>query len=358
MIINLEIFKNKWVILAVVLATVLFVLVAVYWLYWFYVGCDLGRQVNQVSQTAASASKKYKYFSQLDGHGVETEADQWPRVVGVMVDNHPDARPQFGLNQAKIVYEVPVEGSYTRFLAIFDQQQIVTQVGPVRSARPYFLDWLQEYDGQAIYMHSGGSSEAIGLLKNAVFFNADEFAYGNYYWRDNNFYAPHNLFTSSSHWQDLSASVVKNSPAGQWTGWPFGEPSSTSSQPIKSVIIPFAWDYAVVWQYDQDKKVYLRYLDNAKQIDGDGQQLLAKNVLIQFVAAWILDEQGRRKIATTGSGQARILSAGRMIRGKWVKNSLSDRTKFYDTNNQPVNLRAGNTWVEIVPSEVGIRVEN
>ncbi|MBI5221693.1 MAG: DUF3048 domain-containing protein [Candidatus Magasanikbacteria bacterium] len=136
-----------------------------------------------------------QYFSSLDGTTVSSSEMINPFVVGIMIDNHPDARPQSGLVAAKIVYEAPAEGGITRYFAIFDSIQSVEKVGPVRSARPYFVDWLEEYSG--LYMHCGGAPEALAKIKSEKVFDADEFFNGPYYWRDESRIAPHNLFTKS-----------------------------------------------------------------------------------------------------------------------------------------------------------------
>ena len=85
-----------------------------------------------------------------------------PQVYGVMIDNHPEARPQSGLDQAFLVIEAPVEGGISRLLAFFSAEQVLEEIGPVRSARPYFLDWNNELD--ALYVHVGGSDAALDYI--------------------------------------------------------------------------------------------------------------------------------------------------------------------------------------------------
>jgi hypothetical protein len=166
------------------------------------------------------------YYSFLDGKPVGSASEQRPRVISIMIDNHPGARPQSGLSQAQVVYEVPVEGEFTRYFAIFNASTTVDKVGPVRSARPYFLDWLQEY-GDALYIHSGGSPEALQILRNSTLFDANEFFRGAYFWRGTDHLAPHNLYTSSTAWNKLLAEYGRNRPAhgaggasepGDWEG--------------------------------------------------------------------------------------------------------------------------------------------
>lgn len=301
-----------------------------------------------------------KYINSLDGKAVNKKADSVSQVVGVMVDNHPDARPVSGLAKAKIVYEAPVEGGLTRYLAIFDSKQVVAEVGPVRSARAYFLDWLQEY-GRGLYMHSGGSPEALNLIKVRRIFDANEFFWGQYYHRSQDRSAPHNLYTGSENWAEIvdrygnTSSLFTADKAWKYTkliGQTIGK---------KSVLtIPFSESYKVVWTYDAKNLNYTRKLNGAPEKDKDGSEVRARNILVQITGVKEIngDEKGRVEISTIGSGEAIILKKGAVIYGTWKKTSLTARTRFYDKNKKEVLLAPGNTWVEMVPKTTNILVTN
>ena len=104
-----------------------------------------------------------KYKRKLDGVCVELEKDIDPKIVAVMVENNLEAWPLSGISKANVVYEAPVEGNIPRFMAIYTIDNEIEQVGPVRSARPYYLDWVSE-NGNAMYMHVGGSVDALDLI--------------------------------------------------------------------------------------------------------------------------------------------------------------------------------------------------
>ena len=87
------------------------------------------------------------------------------RPIAVMIDNVGSARPQAGLNEAYLVYEIIVEGNLTRLMTVYKDADL-EKIGPVRSARHYFLDYALEND--AIYVHFGWSPQAqadIGKLR-------------------------------------------------------------------------------------------------------------------------------------------------------------------------------------------------
>lgn len=291
-----------------------------------------------------------QYFSILDGNLVSSSDLVSPSVVGIMVDNHPKARPQSGLAQAKIVYEAPAEGGITRYLAIFDSSQVVQKVGPVRSARPYFVDWLEEYAG--LYMHCGGAPEALVKIKSERVFDIDEFFNGQYYWRVSDKVAPHDLFTNSENWNKF---LSKNSDKKEVfsDGWKFGELTASSTETVKIVAINFTDDYVVGFAYDPALKFYSRTINGDPHLE-DGQPLIGQNIVVQYVKARVIDDYGRRDITTSGSGDLRVLRDGVMIRGQWKKDGL--RTRWYDQNGQEINLKPGKTWIEVVPSDVSLKI--
>lgn len=289
------------------------------------------------------------YYSALDGSVVSSSEQINPSVVGVMIDNHPFSRPQSGLNAAKVVYEAPAEGGVTRYLAIFDSLQEVEKVGPVRSARPYFLEWIKEYSG--LYMHCGGSPEALSKIENENLFALNEFFNGQYYWRDNNHEAPHNLFTNSDNWNKYLAESERVQSIRN--GWVFGNINSVTSSAVSAIEIQYDSNYSVEWKYNVDSALYHRYV-NGKVQQEDTVVLMANNVIVQYVRSKVLDDYGRKEIATDGQGEVRLLRDGKMIIGIWKKEN--DRTRFYDLAGTELNLKAGKIWVQIVPNEVSLKI--
>ncbi|MEK7624829.1 MAG: DUF3048 domain-containing protein [Patescibacteria group bacterium] len=294
------------------------------------------------------------YLSQFDGMPVSSTAEQIPEVLGVMIDNHPDARPQAGLSQARVVYEAPVEGGLTRYFALFNSSQIVAKVGPVRSARPYFLDWLAEY-GRSSYWHSGGSSDALSLIKQYAVWDVNEFYLGPYFWRSSDREAPHNLYTNSEKWNTLIAGTPHDSSG--WLGWNFGKNSlaSASSSEVADLKINL---YGVGWSYDADLGRYVRSINNRAMFDEAGQKILADTVAVQFVDTDVIDEEGRRTVTTVGEGEARFVRDGRMWRATWRKADRASRTRFYDAGGNELSFKPGQIWIEVIPQNTTIEVSS
>ncbi|MBI2037982.1 MAG: DUF3048 domain-containing protein [Candidatus Magasanikbacteria bacterium] len=299
-----------------------------------------------------------RYMHGLDGTAVKKKSDTAFQVVGVMIDNHPDAYPQAGISKAKIVYETMVEGGITRYFAIFDSKQNIAEVGPVRSARLYFLDWISEY-GDGLYVHSGGSPQALAAIAPRKIFDANEFFLGQYFWRSSSYFAPHNLFISSDNWNKIIAkNGSKNKLFTADKAWKYSNIVGKTIGKSGKIIIPFSIGYDIMWSYDAKNLNYLRSINGRVHIDKDKSEVRARNIVVQFadVSAISNDDAGRQEIETVGSGDAIILKKGSVTYGTWKKKSTTDRTRFYDKAGKEIVLTPGNTWVEVVPKETKAQV--
>lgn len=281
----------------------------------------------------------------LDGKKVEAGRENlYP--VAVIIDNHPEARPAFGLSRASLVYETEAEGQITRFLAFFDSGEEIDKIGPIRSARPYFLDWARELS--ALFVHCGGSPAALAELAQNDLINLNEFYHTDYFWRSPEKSAPHNIFTSSS---ELRKHIKKRGlEKGKFLAWNFKDQASTAPE-IKHEKINIDFHnrgYNISWQYQKDTNSYLRFLKEGKHLDGRGEEIKAQNLIIQYTDFRVLDEELRLKIKTTGGGEAIICQNGVCRQGFWEKSSPQERTRYYYQNDQEVIFNPGATWVEVV----------
>jgi len=298
--------------------------------------------------------------SLFDGRCVGENESVQPAIVGVMIENYLEAQPLAGVSKASIVYEAPVEGNIPRFLALYAVGDAVPEVGPVRSARPYYLDWLSEY-GDAMYMHVGGSNEALEKIKTYNIFDINEFYNGARFWRAKDRYAPHNTFTSSERWQKAYADLSQKRNQTTYTGWNFDGQTectvSTSTACVQKISFSYVPGvYEVEWKYNAEKKVYERYQNGTLHKDKDGQIMVAHTILVQHADMDILDEVGRRKIMTIGEDKVEVYSLGNKIFGTWKKETRQSRTEWFDESGESIPLSSGKIWVEVVPT--GIVVSN
>lgn len=278
--------------------------------------------------------------------------------IAVIVENHVDARPQSGLNEAELVYETYAEGGITRFLAFFQTQE-PKEIGPVRSAREYFVEWAKSYN--VPFAHAGGSMEALELIPKLKVYDLNQFALAKYFWRDNSRLAPHNVYTTLAKLRE--ASVYKKYPteSNSIPAFVFKDDAAKETRPLTSKFtVNFNDSYAVVWEYDPEQNVYYRILRGVYQADRNTKEKIkAKNVVVVFttISFGTSAESGKARsvIKTIGSGNANFYFDGVKTTGTWKRASQDQIMRFYGADGQEVKLNAGTTWVDIVPIGTAVK---
>ncbi|MDO8499233.1 MAG: DUF3048 domain-containing protein [bacterium] len=350
--------KNNKIIKKRVAGAAFILAIAVCILFWFFLWQWDGesRGASLLKQNKRDA---IQYPSRLNGEETGTATTSLP--VSIMIDNHPNAYPQSGLADARVVYEVPVEGGITRYMAMFDSSQVVAKVGPVRSARPYYLDWAAEY-GAPLYMHCGGSPQALRQIIEKDVFDANQFYNDPYFWRDNGRDAPYNLYTSTSLWSDYISNKKSDNSVVAWDSWNFSSDCAmASSTYVAGVKLTYNPDYNVSWRYNTETDVYDRSVNGELHLDENPAPggpalggITAGNVVIQFVKVKVIDEIGRREVGAVGTGDAMFIRCGKIVNVIWKKPTLADRTRFYDIDGKEINFSPGKIWIEVAP--IGAKV--
>lgn len=297
--------------------------------------------------------KVAKTASMLDG--VEYPKDDANRhPIAIMIENHPEARPQVGLNKASVVYETEAEGGITRFMAIFGPED-ADMVGPVRSARTYFVDWAYEYD--AFYAHCGGSADGLALIDQIGIKDLNQFNVGTAaYWREaENKATEHTLYTDTNKLRDVAKSNGWNVSTSDYEAYKFKKDAEESQRPTSQIItVPFSGSlYSVVWKYNKADNNYLREMADIAHNDRiTDEQLTAKNIVVQEVPRTLITNSGGKQVwqlDTIGEGNALVFLDGKKIEGTWKKSSQGNRTKFYDPSGNEIEFNPGTTWIEVVP---------
>ncbi|TAK03935.1 DUF3048 domain-containing protein [Patescibacteria group bacterium] len=274
--------------------------------------------------------------------------EDYPLAYAVMVDHSVDAWPQSGVNKAFLVIEAPVEAGIPRLEAFFAAGTDVGKIGPVRSARPYFVDWAQELD--ALYAHVGGSDAALELIGRTGVFDLNEFGNGAAYWRSADRFAPHNAYTSSER---LAAAAKKAEDLGKAPTLLYGTWAFKDIEPEPEgagATVDFgATSYKADWTYDPKTGTYARRQGGLPYQMQDGSPVAAANVAIVITQMKVVDAVGRREVKTVGEGSAMVLQDGKAVKGTWKKPSATERIRFFDENGAEMEMNAGLTWIEVVP---------
>jgi hypothetical protein len=285
------------------------------------------------------------YRSRLTGMSVSKELSELP-TTGVMIENSPDARPQSGLQQAGVVFEAIAEGGITRFLTLF-QESKPEYIGPVRSVRPYYLDFLKPFD--APIAHAGGSGQALAEIRNQKFKDLEAFQSPNYYQRVSNRYAPHNLYTGRS--KLLQLQKVKGWTTSKFTGFERKEKEEPAKTPTaKTIDLAISgFYYNPKFTYDAKTNSYLRHMAGVPHKDEKSGRQINPKVVIALVMshryAGVYSVYG-----ASGKGQAFIFQDGAVTKVTWVKPNRSSQFKFIGPNNKAIGLNAGQTWLSLVSS--------
>ena len=287
-------------------------------------------------------------FRLIDGVLVEAGQEN-PFIISAIIDNHSDARPQFSLSQATLVYEVPVEGGMNRYLALFlADAKNISEFGPIRSARPYFLSLAEEY--QSLLVHCGGSPDALARIIKNKSLSLNEFYNTAYFRRYPSYPAPHNVLANFSKIQQyLSDKNLLNSDFRPWNFADNPRENFSSAQRASTIKTFNGFkDYVSEWTYDAEKNIYLRNLAGRKHLDNNSEQITATNLIFQFVEDEILDDALRLKINLIGKGKALICLDSYCEPAYWKKDSEKDRTIFYYLDDQEVVFKRGKTWIQLL----------
>lgn len=283
----------------------------------------------------------------LSGRQISEEQAQ-KRPIAIVVENHPDARPQSGLNDADIVFETTAEGGITRFLAIYQSRE-PKQIGPVRSARNYFVEWADSYD--ALFAHVGGSVEAIALINQIGIADLNQYAFGSYYWRDKSRYAPHNVYTTLAKLRQAAEVRDYKTDDATVKAYQFKDDVDESARPeVHKFKVSFNASFAPTYTYNPLTNSYDRSILGVKQLDANTKKVVsAKNVVVAFskLTTQIIRGTGYTMIDTTDSGVANLYIDGVKTVGKWSR-TAGEQIKFYGADGKAVQFNVGTTWIDFV----------
>ncbi len=292
--------------------------------------------------------------STLSGLQVNPDINQRP-VTAVMIENSTFARPQSGLTQANVVFEAVAEGGITRFLALF-QDTNPTYLGPVRSVRPYYIQWALGFN--AAIAHVGGSPEALRNMKDWQVKDLDQFYNSVAYHRISSRDAPHNVYTSIDALNSLESSKGIGAPS--YHGF-IRKPEQPSTAPTaKSIdLILSSSDYNVHYDYDAATNSYKRSEGGKPHMEADESgallQVTPKVVVALVMTQGIEADDLHTSYNTVGSGHVYVFQDGTVTEGTWSKTDRGEQLTFTDSTGKPLLLNPGQTWLTAVNSTNNVK---
>ena len=294
------------------------------------------------------------YLAPLTGEVVEEEVTQRPIIV--TVNNHPQARPQSGLADADMIYEMLAEGNVTRFLAVY-QSALPETVGPVRSARSYFVDLAKAYD--AFYIAHGYSPEAQSMLNNNVVDNINGMKYdGTLFKRSTDRVAPHNSYISSENILKGAEKVGASLNYSKKVAQTFYEQGEHGKIGIETSQVDIYYgnnkSFHNTYVYNHQSNLYER--QSAGEITKDmltGDALTIANVLFFEMQHQTIDDVGRQDINLTSGGNAYVFQNGYLREVKWA--NVDGIPIAVEASGEPVKLVPGKSWIHFVPTSPGLQ---
>lgn len=279
------------------------------------------------------------------------------RPIAIMIDNDNDAaRPQIGLENAYLVYEIVVEGRATRFMALFKDYDI-EKIGPVRSSRHYFLDYALEND--AIYSHAGWSPKAARDISSLGVNNINGVTSdGACFWRDKTYDKTwHNLYTSTVKLSNQAKDVKKYRMETDKSVIEYNKLDTDieSAENGTEISIPYANFYKVSYSYDESTKRYVRFVNGKEHKSQTDEALSAKNIIMYQVKNFNLNDgenKGRQDLQNIGSGTGYYFSNGKAVKINWEKTARTEKTVYTLEDGTPLTINPGNTYIQIVPTYV------
>ena len=283
------------------------------------------------------------------------------RPIAVMLDNHKGAIPQAGLNDAYLVYEMIVEGGESRLMALFKGIDL-EKIGPVRSARHYFLDYALEND--AIYVHFGWSPQAQSDISRLSVDNINGiYESSTSFWRVKDKKSPHNVATSTQKILEIARRKGYSEKSGQESVLNYVvDPVNLESDMIATkVTIPYSNSNKVTYEYDEATGRYIRYDRGEKQVDWvTGETITTKNIIIVKVKNTTLndgEDKGRQTLDNIKSLEGYYITNGKAIQITCEKTARDEQTVYKDLEGNEIEVNDGNTFIQMCPIDSEIVIE-
>ena len=289
------------------------------------------------------------------------------RPIAFMIDNNKNAQPQASLNSAYMVYEIIVEGGESRLMALF-KGVTADEVGPIRSARHYFIDYAMEND--ALYAHLGMSPQAqatfqefgIQHINGQVYDTGKARTKSSLYWRATHKKAPHNAYTNTESILGVAKGYGWKTTSEKESVLNYVAEEVVLDQEeafsVESVKIPYAKGHTVEYKYEEETGRYTRWSKGKKMFDEmTDEEVTTKNIIITFAENYTLDDgenKGRQDVLTIGSLDGYYITNGKAIKIKCNKESRFEQTEYVDLNGNEIKVNDGNTWINVCPIEANV----
>ncbi len=292
--------------------------------------------------------------SPLNGLPIEDPSLVDRRVLAVKIDNHWNARPQSGIQDADAVYELLVEAGLTRFIALFHQSDS-DYLGPMRSGRPTDPTLLKPLG--ATFTISGAQDWVVNRIVSAGVSLIGEVRPATY--RISSRFAPHNLYVDTTALREYANERgYPDDPPPDLFAWE----SWSDDLRARATSISFDWSPGLQVRWDWTGEQYVRYtggdLHQWIPREGDPEQLSTDTLVVLFARRYTASPSGAGSsvpaMDTVGTGRALVFSGGEVREGTWSRDAIEEPFALQDGDGATLTVPPGRPWVSVFPDSRSI----
>lgn len=299
-------------------------------------------------------------YISLSGKKTDTYVAQNAPVFAVMIPNDTyGARPHTGLKDAGIIYESLTEGGITRFLALY-QGENVEKIGPIRSLRLHFLSIAAGYN--AAIVHVGGNDDALVKVgsNNEKYKNLDQMSTNKYFYRDytyNKSGNPNTMYVSFEDLQNFS-NEKKYKETSDFEPFARKDEKITEGEEANYIDIKISSsEFNPIYNYDATTNTYLRSYENGTKAEDSKKGQISPDVVVVMKMDFYTGEQDCQIAVTNGKGEAIVFQDGYVIKCYWEKESDFSSIKLVDANGENIKLNRGQTFISMIPKDKSVTYE-
>lgn len=310
----------------------------------------------ETTQTQASTTKAQPvtFVNPLTGLEGLDAATVGKRPVAIVVENSPQARPQWGLCSPDILIEGVVEGGITRMLWLYADVNTIPKVGPVRSARHDYVELAEGFD--AIFVHWGWSYLAKDAINNRKVDHINGLN-GQYFFRDKSrkVDSEHTGYTNGKSIAKAMDDKNMNTKVATAYAAPFNfvknnAPATPAGGTCQKVSFAFSSSYKHDFRFNAGEKLYYNYLNSKPMLEDGGKQMSATNIIILYCPVQKINATGHMEMDLTG-GNGLYASNGGYEKITWKKgNKPGAMLKLFAADASPLLLNPGKSYIGLVPA--------
>jgi hypothetical protein len=293
------------------------------------------------STTTTTTPVPHRRVAALTGLPDPTAVTKRRSALTIKMDNTPQAHPQYGINEADVVYEEIVEGGITRLAAIFNSN-LPTKVGPVRSVRRTDREIVFPIGG--IFAFSGGAQYALSSIETAPVKLIDQSNAGAAMFRDPTRPPPHNLFANAELLMKEGGKVHPPPPLFTYVS----RNAPALGAPVGSFTVNFLSGFATSYQWNGKTRTWLRSIFGTPDVTATGVRVAPTNVIVMSVNYFGGVGVEGSYAQMVGSGPVEVFSDGRLQKGTWFRRNIRLKTAYRSASGKVIALRSGQTWVELL----------